>query len=222
MSTIHRPHITAVPVRSVVPHILPHSLGARVSSSPRNAAAHRLATNRIQQSHPGHSRDSRSFILWGFALLFVILGGLGISKLLASSSAGQNFETVPIQIKVIVKGKPAPGSVLTLTSVPTGEKSSKSQLISRGTVGSDSLCSPSLSADRPGVPAGEYIATLTWCKVQVKDGETIAGPDLIPEMFRTPSTSSLRVQVTQGAQSPITLQVVDPKVRARVVRYDHE
>lgn len=168
---------------------------------------------------------------WGVAVLLLALGGFGVSKLLASSGTSLNVETHSVQVKVLLNNKPAPGAALTLTPVLTeeqakaleGDLAAGMQLVGHGKLGSDSTCSPSLaSSEKPGLPAGEYIASLSWCKVEVKDGETVAGPDLVPQIFRSPSTSTLRVKVAEGSNSLVTLQVVDPKVRARVLNYEHE
>jgi hypothetical protein len=156
--------------------------------------------------------------------------GIGVWRGIPNSRSSQGVETVPVQIKVLLNQKLAPGAWLTLTPVQRPEQTpatesevaSEMQSVGRGQLGDDSVCTPRLSDDRAGLPAGEYIASLTWCKVEVKDGETVAGPDLVPQIFRSPSTSTLRVHVAEGSNPLVTLQVVNPKVRARQMSYDHE
>lgn len=237
MSRIDQTHTRKAPVRSVVPHMVPRhvdtmsaALPGCYSSSESVASSWQVRTARRKSS--GETLEALlPFAKWGVAVLLLALGGFGVSKLLASSGTSLNVETHSVQIKVLLNNKPAPGAAITLTPVLTeeqtkaleGDLAAGMQLVGHGKLGNDSTCSPSLaSSDKPGLPAGEYIASLSWCKVEVKDGETVAGPDLVPQVFRCPSTSTLRVKVAEGSNSPVTLQVVDPKVRARVLNYDPE
>lgn len=253
MSQVHSSHSPKSPVRSIVPHMIPQSSGA---SSARPVAAGHSASGSYSGSTavasswnapvsrpaypatPGTRRKSSDETLeallpvakWGLAVLLLILGGFGISRLVAGSSSRPQVETHAIQVKALLSGKPMPGASMTLTPILSpeqtaaldGDLSAGMQLVGRAVLGQDSVGAPALSADQPGLPAGDYIASLTWCKVEVKDGETVAGPDLVPQIFRSPSTSTLRVKVAEGSNPLVTLQIVDPKVRARQMSYDHE
>ncbi len=253
MSQVHSSHSPKSPVRSIVPHMIPQSSGA--SSARPVAAGHSAGSNYsgsatvasswnaqvarpAYAAAPGTRRKSSGetleallpFAKWGVAVLLLILGGFGISKLVAGSRSQHQVETHAIQVKALLGGKPMPGASMTLTPILSpeqtaaldGDLSAGLQLVGRAVLGQDGVGTPGLSPDQPGLPAGEYIAALNWCKVEVKDGETVAGPDLVPQIFRSPSTSTLRVHVAEGSNPLVTLQIVDPKVRARQMSYDHE
>ena len=48
------------------------------------------------------------------------------------------------------------------------------------------------------------------------------GPDLVPQIFRTPATSPLRLVVKAGENAPLALPLIDPKRMVRRANYDHE
>lgn len=170
------------------------------------------------------------YVKWGVVALLFVAVSFGVSKLIAGSSSRAQVQTHAIQVKALLSGKPMPGASMTLTPILSpeqtaaldGDLSAGLQLVGRAVLGPDGVGTPGLSPDQPGLPAGEYIAALNWCKVEFKDGETVAGPDLVPQIFRSPSTSTLRVKVAEGTNPLVTLQIVDPKVRARQMSYDHE
>jgi hypothetical protein len=242
---MHPSHQRTAPVRSIVPHLLPQRI-VQAAGRPTvsggfvdNYQTVSVATGRrVGASIPApRSKAVRSSLEllrphtpWVAVVLLLALIGIGVWRGIPKSRSNHGVETVPVQIKVLLNQKPAPGAWLTLTPVQRleqtpateSEVASEMQSVGRGQLGDDSVCTPRLSDDRAGLPAGEYIASLTWCKVEVKDGETVAGPDRVPQIFRSPSTSTLRVHVAEGSNSLVTLQVVDPKVRARQMSYDHE
>ncbi len=169
------------------------------------------------------------FAKWGVLAALVVIGGLGLSKISAGHASRVIPETHLIQIQPILSGKPLPGAHLTLTPILPPEQSGKlgdlsavHQLVGRAQLGENGIAEPSIGSGRSGLPAGEYIASLTWCKVEVKEGETVTGPDRVPQIFRSPATSNLRVTVKPGNNSLATLQLVNPKVKAKRVNYDHE
>jgi hypothetical protein len=252
MSQVHSSHSPKSPVRSIVPHMIPQSSGASSArpvaaghssgsysgsatvASSWNAPVTRPAYPAIPGTRRKSSEETLEALLpvakWGVAVLLLVIAGFGISRLVAGSSSRTQVETHAIQVKALLGGKPMPGASMTLTPILSpeqtaaldGDLSAGLQLVGRAVLGQDGVGTPALSADQPGLPAGEYIASLTWCKVEVKDGETVAGPDLVPQIFRSPSTSTLRVKVAEGSNSLVTLQVVAPKVRAKQMTYDHE
>lgn len=245
MSKMHPSHQRNAPVRSIVPHLLPQRI-VQAAGRPTvsggfvdnyqtvSVAGGRRVVTSIPATRSKAVRNSlellRPHTPWIAVVLLLALISIGVWQGFLYSRSSQGVENVPVQIKVLVNQKPAPGAWLTLTPVQSPGKTraterevpSEMQSVGRGQLGDDSVCAPRLSEDLPGLPAGEYIASLTWCKVEVKDGETVAGPDLVPQIFRSPATSTLRVHVAEGSNPLVTLQIVDPKVRARQMSYDHE
>lgn len=160
---------------------------------------------------------------WMRASLALLAVGLVVWHL--AQTGGPALVTHPVQIKVLLRDQPLPGAHLTLTpvvaSLDTNASDTAIEVIGRGQIASNGISSPSATG-HAGLPAGEYIASLTWCKVEVKEGETVAGPDLVPQLFRNPSTSPLRVKVAPENNSLVTLALHDPKLRTRRASYDHE
>ena len=160
----------------------------------------------------------------------MVLGGFGLTRI----SAGYRTAALPgthlIEVKTLLGNKPMPGAAVTFTPVLSAEQSVAAdgdpsaglQRVGRGTVDAKVSVSPSLSPVQPGLPAGEYIVSLSWCKVEIKDGETVTGPDRVPQIFRTPATSTLRLTVKAGENPLTSLAVVNPKSRVRRASYDHE
>ena len=169
------------------------------------------------------------FVKWGVLVALVVIGGLSLSKISAGYASREIPATHPIQIQAVLRGQPLPGAHLTLTPILTPEQSAAQgdlfaglQLVGRAQFGDNGIAQPSMGPENPGLAAGEYIASLTWCKVEIKDGETVAGPDRVPPIFRSPSTSTLRVTVKPGNNSLAILNLVNPKVKAKRANYDHE
>ncbi len=170
------------------------------------------------------------FAKWGAVVFLVILGGLGLTRISAGYRTVALPDTHPIEVKTLLGNKPMPGAAVTFTPVMSpkpstgtdGGLSAGMQFVGRGTVSTDGTVSPSLTPDQPGLPQGEYIVSLSWCKVEVKDGETVTGPDRVPQIFRSPATSTLRLTVKEGDNPLISLAVVNPKSRVRRASYDHE
>ena len=157
------------------------------------------------------------------ASLALLVVGLVVWHL--APTGGQALVTHRVQIKVLLRDKPLPGAHLTLTPVMAPRDASTSaaalEVIGRGQIAPNGISSPRATG-HAGLPAGEYIASLTWCHVEVIEGETVAGPDLVPQIFRNASTSPLRVKVAPENNSLVTLALHDPKLRARRATYDHE
>ncbi len=140
MSQVHSSHSPKSPVRSIVPHMIPQSSGA--SSARPVAAGHSAGSNYsgsatvasswnaqvarpAYAAAPGTRRKSSGetleallpFAKWGVAVLLLILGGFGISKLVAGSRSQHQVETHAIQVKALLGGKPMPGASMTLTPI---------------------------------------------------------------------------------------------------------
>lgn len=172
----------------------------------------------------------RPFLPWGVAIVVALLSGWGLTRLSAGYRTTAAPETHVIEIKPLLKNKEMPGASVTFTSVLAPDQKSVQgdaspaglQLVGRGNVTASGTVSPAIAPDHPGLPAGEYVVSLSWCKVGVKDGETVAGPDLVPQNYRSPATSPLRVVVKAGSNPLATLPIANGKLRVQRASHNPE
>ncbi len=172
----------------------------------------------------------RPAIKWGMGVVIIGFSAFGLAWLNAGHNATTFPESYSITVKPLLNKKIMPGASATFTTILSAAQierdgsgaSNEYQLVGRGTVAADGTLTPSLTEKQPGLPEGEYIVALTWSRSEVKGGETIAGPDLVPQIFRSPSTSTLRVTVREGENPRITLPLVSEKQRVKRSHYDHE
>jgi hypothetical protein len=101
------------------------------------------------------------------------------------------------KITVMLDGEPAYGAQVVLHPI-----NSQLRIWPRGVA--DVAGDVQLSAFRGhwGVPAGEYIATVTWHKYVISGEDYGPGPNVIPEFYATVKTSPLRVVVDADQFQP--------------------
>ena len=205
------------PERSTSHRVTPVIAAPRVKI-PRTWPASRLASS---QNRPS---SRRPWILWIGLSLALVLIGLGLT--VPFSAPAVVHETRPIQVQALLNNQPMPGAQLTLhplvPSTSAGLDSQGPSIVGRGLLDKSGACSPVINSAQSGLPIGEYIASISWFKVTVKEGETVAGPDLVPQVFRSPATSPLRVKVTDVNNSLVTLRLTNSPHRSSHSHYDHE
>jgi len=125
---------------------------------------------------------------------------VGASLLYATGcgSSQRDLNQVPVYPAtgtITFKGQPTPGAFVTLhpkSPLPEGAPSP------RATVKPDGGFAATTYEAGDGAPEGEYILTVQWYKPIQKDGDLVAGPNVIPKQYTNPKTSKLEVRVAAG------------------------
>lgn len=120
-------------------------------------------------------------------------------------SSSPPLETIAVKGKVTLNGKPIPGASIQLHPVPGSQAAI--EVHPRGLAGDDSQVEFTTFQPKDGVPAGEYVATVSYMRIKVVNGESVAGPQLVPAIYTKASTSPLRVKVSSETRDLPTLQV---------------
>jgi hypothetical protein len=123
-------------------------------------------------------------------LLVALLGG-------CSKSDPLKVPVHPVSGQVTCEGRPAKGAWVVFHAKDTsgGFPSPNAYADAQGnfTISTYSV--------GDGAPLGEYAVTVRWQPPVLKDGEYQQGPDLVAPRYRSPSTSTLKVRVADGANS---------------------
>ena len=169
--------------------------------------------------HQPSSRSSFSWGLnidevrkWGTSLAGVVIVSLagywGVSNVLGNSAPP--MKTIPAKGTVTLNGKPAPGASVQLHPVQGSD--APIEVHPHGLVSESGQIEFTTFTPNDGIPAGEYIATISHMKIKVVNGETVAGPQLAPVIFTKPSTSPIRLKVSSDTRE---LAPIDFKKPAR-------
>jgi len=129
---------------------------------------------------------------------------------LAATGCGEKVErlpTVPVEGKVLYKGKPAAGAQVVL--LPAGD-GSPDAIKPTATVGADGTYRlttyPSREGTPDGAPVGEYLVSIRWTtrpeKPKAEDDDDLPPgppggiqPDRLKEKYSNPKTSGLKVKI---------------------------
>lgn len=99
---------------------------------------------------------------------------------------------------------PVTGSIKVGKEIPVGAQvvlHAKGHTLPKGVspiarVAEDGTFKVSIYGAGEGVPAGDYVATVQWYKiVKGEGGGSISGPNVIPDIYGSPTTSPLKVTV---------------------------
>mgnify|MGYP003351213450 CR=1 FL=1 len=100
-------------------------------------------------------------------------------------------------------GKPLPNALVALHPRETGE----GRIVGRGQTDADGKFRISTYDSADGAPEGDYRVTIVWHKLVEVDGETTAGPNLLPAPYAQPGSTELRVSVKPGPNELSPLQI---------------
>lgn len=140
-----------------------------------------------------HARRGRApFAALAAAALFVT--GCG-------DTGPERVQVFPAEGKVIWNGQPVAGALVVL------HPSAGNPISARAQTEKDGTFKLSTYDTGDGVPPGEYTVTVEWRKLIQKDGEYKPGPNVLPNKFSQPTTSTLKVRIAEGTNvlDPITL-----------------
>lgn len=106
--------------------------------------------------------------------------------------------TYQMNVSAMLGQEPMTGAVISLH--PDGW-SLPEDAVPTGRVGADGKVVFTTFTDRDGVPAGEYSVTASWNKlVTLPGGESVRGPNVVPEIYRDPATSPLKIKVESNVK----------------------
>ena len=69
------------------------------------------------------------------------------------------------------------------------------------------LCGQARLTRPDGSPEGDFVATVHLMKAVLMDGDMVPGPDLSPDVYRSPETSPLRVKITRETKEISLLEL---------------
>lgn len=131
-------------------------------------------------------------------------------------SGGEKFPpTFPVRGKVVIEGEIASGAFVVFHPVHDNKKEAapasadEAQPHAMPSGVADNNGNFELTSFRPkdGAPAGEYVVTLQWQKMILKDDDVSAGPNLVPPVYGKPQLSPLRVKVVEGENKLPVFQI---------------
>jgi hypothetical protein len=132
-------------------------------------------------------------------LLMALMLAVGCGK-------GPERETVPVfpaTGKITFKGQPIPGASITLHPVTPVENVPKP----RANVAKDGTFNIRTYGSDTGAPEGDYKVTVLWYK-PIKNGpDFTSGPNVIPQKFTQPETTSIQVKIAAGQNNLPTIQL---------------
>jgi len=145
---------------------------------------------------------------------------LGLAAAACGCGKGEppRVAVAPAEGKVVYKGKPAAGAVVTL--LPAGNESADA-LKPRGTADKDGVFKlttyPGADGKPDGAPAGEYLVSIRWTarpKGGAEDDDAPPGAggspggDRLKEKYSNPKTSGLKVKIdSAGKLDPAVLDL---------------
>jgi hypothetical protein len=118
---------------------------------------------------------------------------LAATLLCFSGCSEKRMEVFPVTGKVTFAGQIPAGAQIVLHAV---NRSEPCDVAPSATVKADGTFEISAYQQGDGAPAGDYVATVHWFKIQPKDGT--AGPNVIPATYTNPKTSPIKISVKDG------------------------
>jgi hypothetical protein len=128
--------------------------------------------------------------------------------------------TFPVRGKVVIEGEMASGAFVVFHPVAVvktekGDVDKKStpdevapqRAMPSGVADKDGNFELTSFRPKDGAPAGDYIVTLQWQKMVVKNEDVIAGPNLVPPAYGKAQLSPLRVKVVEGENKLPTFRI---------------
>lgn len=126
---------------------------------------------------------------------------LGLISLACATPVAPRLAVHPAKGEVSYQGKPCGGALVLLHPLGAYDADTPRP---RALVRSDGAFDLSTYADGDGAPAGDYVVTVEWRKV---DDHPEQGKNVLPERYADPRTSGLKVSVSAetGTLPPIRL-----------------
>jgi hypothetical protein len=123
---------------------------------------------------------------------------LGLFAVLAvgCAEADNRKPTYPVKGRITVDGKP-PGAVLQVECYPVAGIDTKNPTVSRTETDELGNFQISTYASGDGVPAGDYVLTVTWLNFNLMSRD-YTGPDKLNGRYSDPEKSEIKLTVMPG------------------------
>jgi hypothetical protein len=129
------------------------------------------------------------------------LCGLFFLLLAGCSQQETRVPTYPVRGRVTVDGKP-PGSALQIECHPVAGMDTRNPTVSRTESDEAGNFKISTYAAGDGVPAGDYVLTVTWLTFNLMSRD-YTGPDKLNGRYADAKTSDLKVTVMPGEETDL-------------------
>ncbi|MGE3314647.1 MAG: BON domain-containing protein [Planctomycetaceae bacterium] len=134
----------------------------------------------------------------------VVVAAVAVLMASCSKAPTTSVPVYPVKGKLTFEGEPTPGAFIVLH--PVGHELPK-DATPKARVSPDGTFKIGTFSNGDGAPEGEYILTAEWKKLVTKDGDTLPGPNVIPNEYSDAKTSQLRVKVAKGDNEWEPLQI---------------
>lgn len=128
--------------------------------------------------------------------LSTILLGLLALTIAGCAEADNRKPTYPVKGRITVDGKP-PGSALQVECHPVAGIDTRNPTVSRTETDELGNFQISTYAAGDGVPAGDYVLTVTWLTFNLMSRD-YSGPDKLNDRYSDPEKSEIKVTVMPG------------------------
>lgn len=136
--------------------------------------------------------------------LFSAMAVCGLLFMLIPAGCSQQdtrVPTYPVRGRITVDGKP-PGSALQIECHPVAGIDTRNPTVSRTESDDAGNFKISTYAAGDGVPAGDYVLTVTWLTFNLMSRDYV-GPDKLNDRYSDPKTSSVKITVRPGEETDL-------------------
>ncbi|MDZ4659795.1 MAG: BON domain-containing protein [Bythopirellula sp.] len=182
----------------------PRSLEATnaVRGAGTESARRSLASASSQRPQPAQSWRNlfanAATVLRGLFLSLAVLLAVGCGE-----AALEKLPVYPAKGSITFKGKPIPGAMITLHPTTPVENVPNPQ----ANVSKDGTFSIRTYGAEEGAPEGDYKLTVLWYKPIVNGPDFTSGPNVIPQKFTKPETTSIEIKIAAGKNDLPTIQL---------------
>ncbi|MEY3173964.1 MAG: hypothetical protein RLZZ436_1878 [Planctomycetota bacterium] len=128
-------------------------------------------------------------------------GLISVFFLVGCGEENTRVPTYPVRGRVTVDGK-APGSPLQIECHPVAGMDTRNPTVSRTECDEAGNFSISTYAAGDGVPAGDYVLTVTWLTFNLMSRD-YTGPDKLNGRYGDPKTSEVKITVRPGEETDL-------------------
>jgi hypothetical protein len=130
---------------------------------------------------------------------------LGTFSGCGSNATADRLPVHPVEGVVQYGTEKLDGAFLVLHPVPGSDPK---VIPARGSVGAEGKFSVTTYEANDGAVAGDFIVTVVRTPLIERDGDQVAGPNVLPAKYAKPTTSDIKVTIVEGTNqlSPISLK----------------
>lgn len=135
----------------------------------------------------------------------ILAAVVSLSVLVWFGTGSQSVAVHRVTGRVVLEGAAIPRASVVLH--PVGKTKLPKGLTPRATAKEDGAFAVATFSDADGAPEGEFIATVHLLKPVVVDGDTIPGPNVLPEVYSRPETSPFRLNISRDTKELAVLEL---------------